>query len=278
MGAGIAGARAHPRMADAAAASEADAASAAAAAAASSEAAERAFWAARLEGPAPDGTPSFTPLAAAGSVAYTRRAYWDMRFAREEGCYDWLGTWSAFAHLVRAALPDSAARVLLVGCGNSALPMQMADAGYTRVVGSDYSATVIERMRQRTAASHPGLEWRVADMTDLRGVPDAAFDAVIDKAAMDAILADGGDAWEPPAALLAVAERIVAETHRVLAPGGYYFQLTFAQPHFRRPYLTQGGPGRWASLAAHPVPLGLGYTMFVARKGRPAAVDEAAER
>lgn len=221
-------------------------------------------WAAQLEPPdARTGAPSFTPTAAAGSRPYTFRAYWDFRFEREAG-WDWLGTWPDFAHLVERELPARDARILLVGSGNSTLPMQMADAGYSRLVASDYSAPVVERMAARTAASHPGIEWRVADMTDLRDVPAGAFDAVIDKAAMDAILADGGDAWEPPSELLATAERVVAETARVLAPGGAYLQLTFAQPHFRRPYLVQRA-GRWASLVAHPVPLGLGYVLFVAR-------------
>jgi SAM-dependent methyltransferase len=231
-------------------------------------------WAAQLEPPdARTGAPSFTPTAAAGSRPYTHRKYWDFRFEREAGCYDWLGTWPSFAHLVERELRRDA-RILLVGSGNSALPMQMADAGYSRLVASDYSAPVVERMAARTAASHPGIEWRVADMTDLRDVPAGAFDAVIDKAAMDAILADGGDAWEPPSELLATAERVVAETARVLAPGGAYLQLTFAQPHFRRPYLAQRA-GRWASLVAHPVPLGLGYVLFVARTPGGAAAAAA---
>ena len=47
----------------------------------------------------------------------------------------------------------------------------------------------------------------------------------------------------------------------MLAPGGVFLQVTFAQPHFRRAHLSQA-PGRWASMAAGKVDAGLGYTLW----------------
>lgn len=225
-------------------------------------------WSAILEPPSADGKPSFTPRV--GSEPYTRKDYWEHRFSREDS-YEWLCRYALVKDLVNALVPDRASRILVVGSGNSSLPLEMSDDGYTDILSTDYSEAVIERMSARAASSHPSVRWAVADMTNLAGLGDGSFDVVIDKAAMDAIIADGGDTWDPPEHLLAVAERIMGETARVLAPGGAYLQLSFAQPHFRKKYLTQV-PGRWESLKALPVNAGLGYLLYVARK--PAADTE----
>jgi EEF1A lysine methyltransferase 4 len=219
-------------------------------------------WASVLEPPGADGQLNFVPRV--GSAPYTRQDYWEFRFAQEDS-HEWLCGYAAFRELVHRYVPDRAARILLVGTGNCALPMELADDGYARVTVTDYSVACVERMRAKTAATHPGLVWEVADMTRLAGYADGAFDAVLDKAAMDAILADGGDSWDPPEALLATAEAVVSETARVLAPGGVYLQLTFSQPHFRRRYLQQA-PGRWAASAHHAVPAGFGYFLFAMTK------------
>lgn len=229
-------------------------------------------WAAVLEPPGPDGQLNFVPRV--GSAPYTRQDYWEFRFAQEDS-HEWLCGYAAFRDLVHRYVPDRAARILLVGTGNCALPMELADDGYARVTATDYSVSCVERMRAKTAASHPGLVWEVADMTRLAAYADGAFDVVLDKAAMDAILADGGDSWDPPEGLLATAEAVVAETARVLAPGGVYLQLTFSQPHFRKRYLQQA-PGRWASLTSHTIPAGFGYFLFALTKPA-AAADAAAE-
>ena len=200
-----------------------------AAAAATSSSPQPTAWAALME--APD---SFIPRT--GSAAYTQKSYWDYRFATEPS-YEWLSSYAAFAPVVRRLVATDA-RVLLVGCGNSELTTDLAADGYTQLTSSDYSAAVIERMRAKSAGAHPAIRWVVADMTDLSAVFDAgSFDAIIDKAAMDALLADGGDVWEAPAPLLRVAASVMDSFAHVLRPGGVLLQVSFAQPHFRRQYL-----------------------------------------
>jgi hypothetical protein len=193
-----------------------------------------------------------------GSRLYTRREYWESRFAAEEE-HEWLAGWGepTFRAAVEAAIPKDA-RILLVGTGNSTLPMDMAISGYSRITASDYSETVVRKMAQKcaslaaagtttttSASASPmppsplmSIAWEVQDMTNL-SYPDASFDAVLDKAALDAILADGGDVWDPPSNLLASAHAVCASVARVLVPGGIYMQLSFSQPHFRRKYLLQ---------------------------------------
>jgi len=181
-----------------------------------------------------------------GSKLYAEKDYWEYRFSsRAEGGggdddFEWLAKWEHVSAILEAVIPSKSARVLLVGCGSSSLGADMARAGYTGVVQTDYSAACIASMRSAHEAEFPSMPFAVADMTRLRPDLEAAgllgtpFDAVLDKAAMDAMLADGGDTWHPPEDLLARARDVCDSTCDVLAPGGKYVQISFAQPHFRR--------------------------------------------
>jgi EEF1A lysine methyltransferase 4 len=198
-------------------------------------------------------------------------------------------------------------RILVVGNGTSTLPVDMCRAGYRRVTATDYSEVVVAKMRGRyppaeadTAASPaaaearnatvspadasglvpppvPGLSWEVADMTDLP-YPPSSFDAVVEKAGMDALLADGGDTWDPPPRSLDVSRAVCASVARVLAPGGVFLQLSYSQPHFRRKHLLQrvgdgGGEGREAFQSAE----GVGEEAAKDGPSRPAAPAAAVE-
>ena len=201
---------------------------------------------------------------------YTKKSYWDARFAVEPQ-KDWLCRYADLASALEAALGGAAAararRILLVGSGNSSLPADMAAAGFERLLATDVSPVAVAAMRARVGDAGGRLGWAVEDMTALT-LPAASFDAVIDKAALDALLAHGGDVWraedEAPH-LLAVARAVVDEAHRVLAPGGVYVCVTFSQPHFRRQYLRQGA---WAQSEVKrlPIDVGLGYSLFYMAK------------
>ena len=168
-----------------------------------------------------------------------------------------------------------ARRVLLVGTGCSGLPAAMARDGYRSLLATDFSPVVVAAMAARHGDAGGRLAWAVEDMRAL-ALAAGSVDAVVDKAALDALLADGGDVWraaEDAPHLMAEARAVVDEAHRVLAPGGTYICITFSQPHFRRQYLLQGA---WAAAQLHrlPIDVGLGYSLFYMVK--PAA-EEAGE-
>lgn len=205
---------------------------------------------------------SFTPKT--GSLLYTRKAYWDLRFKEEEK-YEWLVEWKDIAGLVSALLAPGS-HVLLVGNGTSLLPLHMQEAGF-KTLATDYSEVLVARMQ----AKQPEVAWAVADMMNLP-FPAGSFDAVLDKAVFDAILAQRGDTWDPPEDLLATAKTLLQESLRVLKPGGHYVQISFAQPHFRKQYLQQqlvqegeeGGSweSSWEDFQVASIPAGFGYFMY----------------
>lgn len=143
------------------------------------------------------------------------RSYWDAAYASGlyQDQYEWLQTSAElWPHIQRALDGQAQARVLHVGCGNSELGKDVANAGHD-VVNVDYSSVVIEAMRRK----HPDLVWIQADCAEQGALGlDGAYDVCIDKGALDALLESGSQY------MLDQARRMVAEIHRVLRPGGRY--------------------------------------------------------
>ncbi|CAM9252293.1 unnamed protein product [Choristocarpus tenellus] len=180
-------------------------------------------------------SPVFEDVIPTSNKVYKHREYWDHRFETEEH-YDWLLAYVDLRDHIRRTVARTA-RVVVVGCGNSNLSADMYDDGYTSLLSTDFSEVVINAMRQRHEHERPGLRWERMDMLDL-SIEDASVDAVIDKAAMDALMVDEGDVWHPEASVIELADRMCREVARVLRPGGVFLQISFAQPHFRKKYIS----------------------------------------
>lgn len=168
------------------------------------------------------------------NAEYKRMEYWDERFGKEEH-YEWL---LGFEDVHRYLEPflDPSHTILVVGCGNSSFSADLYDAGFPNIVNIDFSTVVIDSMRQKHEQERPHMRWEVMDMTDLK-YESGTFDVVIDKAAMDALMTDEGDVWDPNPEVLEAADRMCGHMSRVLKPHGVFLQISFAQPHFRRRYL-----------------------------------------
>ncbi|GBG33261.1 Methyltransferase-like protein 13 [Hondaea fermentalgiana] len=166
----------------------------------------------------------------ADNRVYKTREYWEARFAREEA-YEWLADYGVVAHLLEPVLAagkkegNDAIRVLVVGCGNSGFSDSLAQGGSEddgdvqvarQVTSIDFSETVILSMRAR----YPDLTWETMDMRSLSGFADASFDFVVDKAAMDALVTDEGDPWNPNEETRKDTAAMMDAVTRVLVPGG----------------------------------------------------------
>jgi len=150
----------------------------------------------RKEGP----SESRTRGATGKNDQFGKQEYWDGRFEEEEQ-YDWLLTFDQVAAQLLPLLKPygKAARILMVGCGNSTFSADLYDAGYRNIVNLDYSGVVIARMHAQHSAARPGMTWQEGDMTKLAtSFPlGTLFDVVIDKAALDALMVDEKSVWSP---------------------------------------------------------------------------------
>ena len=157
--------------------------------------------------------------------------------------------------------------------------------------------------RKKTAP----ISWQVADMLSLP-FSDGSFDAVIDKGVLDALFAGFGggggggggagaggggggggggderrkqryDKWRPRETapeLWELAQRALRESLRVLSPeGGRYVQISFEQPHFRRPFLDAPGLGwRRGGETAFGEEGGLQFFFYLRRRGGGGGVGD----
>jgi EEF1A lysine methyltransferase 4 len=165
---------------------------------------------------------------------FNKKGYWDERFATEEK-YDWLVELEHVSHELLPLLSVSD-RILIVGCGNSTFSRDIYNAGFHNITNIDYSAVVIEKMCALHSASCPVMKWIEMDMTALT-FADGSFDVIIDKAAMDAIVVEEGDVWDPETEVIETIHKVCSEMARVLKPSKKAIQISFAQPHFRSKYL-----------------------------------------
>jgi len=171
---------------------------------------------------------------------FASRAYWDrfFRTLRRGGgvdttggsasSFEWYGCWKDFRDAVmfelQSARESPSFRSLVVGCGNSTMSEDMWTDGMKRVFNVDFSEEVVKEMETRAKEKcMDGLEYLVMNMLDLETSWTETFDAVFDKGALDALMAN--DSVESHTK----GSRMLQEIDRVLKPGGTYFCVSLAQ-------------------------------------------------
>ena len=113
----------------------------------------------------------------------------------------------------------------------------MHEAGFAAVSSMDYSDSVISEMRAKTSGKF-GMVWETMDVTEMR-YDDVSWPLVMDKGTLDALYA------ENTTSLGKVAEQMLCEIQRVLAPGGHYALITMAQEFVLAKVLLTFSPPHW---------------------------------
>jgi hemerythrin superfamily protein len=165
--------------------------------------------------------------------------YWEERFTEEES-YEWLIKWSQMRNVVLPSLQTfnkEDCKILIVGCGNSSFSADLYDEGFHNITNIDFSSIVIKKMESVHSEKRNKMKWIEMDMTKMT-FPENSFDIVIDKAAMDALVVDEGDVWNPKDEVISAVDDMCNCVSKVLKKtNGLFLQISFAQPHFRTKYL-----------------------------------------
>mmetsp|Transcript_9713 Transcript_9713/g.20090 ORF Transcript_9713/g.20090 Transcript_9713/m.20090 type:complete len:292 (+) Transcript_9713:85-960(+) len=182
------------------------------------------------------------------------------------GEFEWILDFAALqSYLDPRFLNVSPGHALVVGCGRSALSKELKSKGlFTEVVSVDSDAHVIEAMRQ----SEPSLPWLCADCCSEEAMTGAlhslspalgageAFDAVVDKGTLDAVLCEDGK-----------AAGLLRQCYRALKPGGAYVCVSLRQRSLLDRLLGPHGPCDWAYEALSlPGPRGEDFTLALLRR------------
>ncbi|XP_018532354.1 EEF1A lysine methyltransferase 4 isoform X2 [Lates calcarifer] len=196
--------------------------------------------------------------------------YWDERYKTEQ-CYDWLGSFSKFQHLLEEHVKKEDG-ILILGCGNSSMSSDMYSAGYRSITNIDYSSVCISTMAARYNDC-PGMTWHQMDVRQLC-FPAASFDVILEKATLDAIMVEEKSPWQVSPQTACFVHQALTEISRCLKPGGRFISVTFAQPFFRK-RLYARAEYNW-SIKQYSYGEGFEYFVYVMTKGEQLSPEDAA--
>jgi hypothetical protein len=138
----------------------------------------------------PSSTPSFGDL-----------EYWNKRFDKEDE-FEWLANFTVLEPWLKQAIAEKTVpQILHIGCGSSALSMQLRDLvdSPQQIHNVDYSEVVVKKNRQREydllrslEASTEPCRWSTLDLLSVSQIYDFAdpgkgYDMIFDKSTSDAI-------------------------------------------------------------------------------------------
>merc|ERR1711988_558570 len=132
--------------------------------------------------------------------------------------------------------------ILLAGAGNSRLSEDMYEDGYQTLTNIDISRVVVDQMIEKYK-DKSALTYQQMNVCSLE-FPDEAFEAVIAKGPMDAILCGEGST--------ANVAKMCMEVSRVLKPNGVFFIVSYGVPDNRLQYL-ENEDYSW-TVTVHTVP------------------------
>mmetsp|Transcript_642 Transcript_642/g.697 ORF Transcript_642/g.697 Transcript_642/m.697 type:complete len:350 (+) Transcript_642:51-1100(+) len=167
---------------------------------------------------------------------YADKDFWDDRFAKTKGAFDWYASWDELEEFIAPLLKeDGSDEILMVGCGNSKLSSQMYDANHKKISNIDISEVVIEKMKEQYT-DKPEMTWSVMDALDCTFDNDR-FDIAIDKGTLDALVC-GDDRTN--------GVLLVKEMGRQVKKGGHMVIITHMKPEGRVPIIHAAlGEYRW---------------------------------
>ncbi|CAM9527381.1 unnamed protein product, partial [Hapterophycus canaliculatus] len=176
---------------------------------------------------------------------FRSKNYWDTFFQQRTDAFEWYGEYEDLRKLVHQTL-RRADRILVIGCGNSNFSAELYDDGFEAVENVDFSEPVVAEMSRIHSGVRPNMTWRVMDVTDMSGYENDAFDAVVDKGTLDALMS------EDTPEVRESGEAMLREVKRVLKPGGRYMCVTLWQDFIGSAFLASLGPATAASAATGP--------------------------
>ena len=145
---------------------------------------------------------------------YGSALYWESRYQKDNGLFDWYFDWDEFFGKNLSTL-EIIPPVLVVGCGNSDLSANLEKSNIKPVVSTDISKTCCQKMKDRTGGCYLPMD---ACQMQFR---DNIFPCVIDKGTLDALLCQSH--YE-----ISVT-KMICEIARVLAPNGIFIEVTFGK-------------------------------------------------
>lgn len=157
------------------------------------------------------------------SSEFASEQYWNEFFhKRGQAAFEWYGEFWQHAEIIFKYLKESTDKILVVGCGNSALSADLYDTGHRNVISIDISDVVIRQMNEKYVNSRPQMQFLQMDAIQMK-FKDEEFSVILDKGTVDALTPDSDSATKLYA--------VLKEVSRVLRVGGRFLCISLLQFH-----------------------------------------------
>ncbi|XP_041780407.1 eEF1A lysine and N-terminal methyltransferase homolog [Anopheles merus] len=153
--------------------------------------------------------------------------YWNSFFRkRGKQAFEWYGEYPELCTQLHQYIKPKD-EILVVGCGNSKLSMDLYDVGFKKITNIDISPVVIKQMQEANRLNRPEMTWNQMDATAMT-FPNETFSVVLDKGTLDALFTDESTT------VVTMVRNYFAEIGRVLRPAGRYVCISLLQEHILR--------------------------------------------
>ncbi|CAD7000074.1 unnamed protein product [Ceratitis capitata] len=160
-------------------------------------------------------------------MEFAQPEYWNSFFTkRGEKAFEWYGEYLELCEQIHKYVKYTD-QILMLGCGNSQLSMEMYDSGFRNITNIDISTVAIRKMLDLNGEKRPGMTYLQMDATQMT-FEDDHFSVALDKGTLDALFVD--DTPE----VQATVERYFNEIKRTMRNGGRYLCITLLQEHILR--------------------------------------------
>ncbi|XP_023292079.2 eEF1A lysine and N-terminal methyltransferase homolog [Lucilia cuprina] len=155
---------------------------------------------------------------------FAQTDYWNAFFKkRGEKAFEWYGEYLELCEQIHKYVKSND-KILMLGCGNSKLSMDMYDSGYKNIVNIDISAVAIKKMQEINSRTRSDMKFLQMDATQM-SFENEQFSVAFDKGTLDALFVD--DTPE----VRDTVEKYFKEVSRVLRTGGRYICISLLQEH-----------------------------------------------
>ncbi|XP_017005386.2 eEF1A lysine and N-terminal methyltransferase homolog [Drosophila takahashii] len=155
---------------------------------------------------------------------FAQTDYWNEFFKkRGEKAFEWYGEYLELCDQIHKYIKP-VDKILMLGCGNSKLSMDMYDTGFREITNIDISPVAVKKMLELNAKTRPDMKFLQMDATAMT-FPDESFSVALDKGTLDALFAD-----DAPETRL-IVENYFKEILRTMRNGGRYVGISLLQEH-----------------------------------------------
>ncbi|XP_055859084.1 eEF1A lysine and N-terminal methyltransferase homolog [Episyrphus balteatus] len=155
---------------------------------------------------------------------FNQTEYWNTFFKkRGTKAFEWYGEYLNLVVQIHKYVKYQD-KILMVGCGNSRLSMDMYDSGFKDITNIDISPVAIKKMIEMNGKDRSDMKFIQMDATSM-SFADETFSVVFDKGTLDALMTDNSEEVRK------TVETYFKEILRTLRNGGRYICISLLQEH-----------------------------------------------